>query len=165
MDQQRFIFRKKKENDEAIDKSLFPSVYYAGVMKISEPKRKPSRRISKEKLGPEGKISLRARIWLDMGGETFLAPGRATLLERIEEYGSITKAAKSMEMSYRHAWLLVDDMNKKAESPLVVRVTGGKGGGGTKLTEDGKKMLEKFGALQGKIRALVEEVAKESDLF
>jgi len=144
--------------------ALFPVVYYALIMEISKPKKKPSKRISPEKPSGEGNFSLRARIWLDRDGETFIAPGRATLLERIDKYGSITKAAKSMEMSYRHAWLLVDDMNGKAVSPLVVRVSGGKGGGGTKLTDEGKKILERFGELQAKIRNFVRAVGEESGL-
>jgi len=133
-------------------------------MESSKPKKKPSKRISAKKNSGEKKNTLRARVWLDMDGETFMAPGRATLLDRIDQYGSITKAAKSMDMSYRHAWLLVDDMNNKATSPLVVRVSGGKGGGGTKLTEEGKMVLEKFDELQAKVRAFIEEVAKEQGL-
>ena len=121
----------------------------------STAKHKPASRISK---GPiqKGDISIKARLWFDVAGETYLAPGRVTLLERIEETGSITKAAKSMEMSYRHAWLLVDDINKKAPSPLVVRKTGGKGGGGTKLSAEGKKAIKEFNNLQVKLRAFVE---------
>lgn len=136
------------------------------MMKISKPTKKPSKRISAVSQAGEGekKLSLRARLWLEMDGETFIAPGRATLLERIARYGSITKAAKSMEMSYRHAWLLVDDMNRKASSPLVERVAGGKGGGGTKLTKEGKRVLEKFEWLQGKIRDFVKEVGEESGI-
>ncbi|MDH3973478.1 MAG: LysR family transcriptional regulator [Deltaproteobacteria bacterium] len=134
-------------------------------MERSKPRKKPSKRISTEKSPGEGGLSLRARIWFDMDGETFIAPGRATLLERIDRYGSISKAAKSMEMSYRHAWLLVDDMNRKAISPLVERVSGGKGGGGTVLTVEGKKTLERFEKLQGKIRNFVEEVAKENGML
>lgn len=132
-------------------------------MEISKPAKKPSKRISSKTTSKEGKISLRARVWLDVEGETFIAPGRATLLERIDQHGSITKAAKSMEMSYRHAWLLVDDMNRKAPSPLVERASGGKGGGGTKLTDEGKRFLEKFQILEGKIREFVGQVAREGD--
>ncbi len=103
-------------------------------------------------------MSIKARLWLDVAGETYLAPGRVTLLERIEECGSITKAAKSMEMSYRHAWLLVDDINKKAPSPLVVRKTGGKGGGGTKLSAEGKKAIKDFNGLQEKLTNFIREL-------
>ncbi|MEK7308915.1 MAG: LysR family transcriptional regulator, partial [Nitrospirota bacterium] len=76
--------------------------------------------------------------------ETFLGYGRIILLERIQEFGSITKAAKSMEMSYRHAWELVDSMNRQTKKPLVGVSTGGKGGGGARLTNEGEKAIKLF---------------------
>jgi molybdate transport system regulatory protein len=87
---------------------------------------------------------LRGRIWIDGPGGTFLGYGRIVLLERIREHGSITKAAKSMEMSYRHAWELVDSMNRQAESPLVESAAGGNGGGGAQLTEAGEEAIRFF---------------------
>lgn len=66
------------------------------------------------------------------------------LLERIKDCGSITKAAKSMGMSYRNAWELVASMNRLSDKPLVDRFTGGKGGGGTVLTKDGEKTITLF---------------------
>jgi molybdate transport system regulatory protein len=87
---------------------------------------------------------LRGRIWIDGDEGTFLGYGRVVLLERIGEYGSITKAAKSMEMSYRHAWELVDSMNRQGEAPLVAAATGGKGGGGAVLTAEGEKAISVF---------------------
>lgn len=113
--------------------SLFPDVYYA-VHK----KGKYSRR---DKKSPSG---LRGRIWIDGTEGTFLGYGRIVLLEKIREHGSITKAAKSMEMSYRHAWELAESMNKQAKKPLVESATGGKGGGGARLTEEGKKAIKLF---------------------
>ncbi len=103
-------------------------------------------------------ITPKARLWLASNGETYLAPGRITLLERIEEYGSITRAAKSMEMSYRHAWMLLEDMNSKAPAPLVIKVSGGKGGGGSSLSAEGKKAVKEFNALQEKLRLFIEEL-------
>ncbi len=124
-------------------------------IKVSKPKHKPRLKAASES-ARKGEITIKARLWLDVGGETYLAPGRATLLERIEEYGSITKAAKSMEMSYRHAWLLVDDINKKAPSPLVLRSTGGKGGGGTLLTDEGKQAVKSFNKMMKKLNKFLE---------
>jgi molybdate transport system regulatory protein len=86
----------------------------------------------------------RGRVWIDGNEGTFLGYGRIVLLERIREYGSITKAARSMEMSYRHAWELVDSMNKQASKPFVEAVTGGKGGGGACLTEEGEMAVNLF---------------------
>ena len=94
----------------------------------------------------KGKISpgFRGRIWIDGKEGTFLGYGRIVLLERIREHGSITKAAKSMEMSYRNAWELVDSMNTQASRPLVEAATGGSGGGGAILTDEGEKAIKLF---------------------
>lgn len=86
----------------------------------------------------------RGRVWIDGTEGTFLGYGRVVLLERIMEQGSITKAAKSMHMAYRHAWDLVDSMNKQAKRPFVELATGGKGGGGARVTEDGEKAIRLF---------------------
>lgn len=86
----------------------------------------------------------RGRIWIDGREGTFLGYGRIILLEKIRKHGSITKSAKSMEMSYRHAWELVDSMNRQAERPLVESSTGGKGGGGARLTDEGENAIKLF---------------------
>ena len=67
------------------------------------------------------RMTVKARVWLEKDGETFLASGRVALLEKIDTYGSVTKAAKSMGMSYRHAWLLLDAMNAfRSASPRAL---------------------------------------------
>jgi len=90
------------------------------------------------------KPGFRGRVWIDGKEGTFIGHGRVVLLERIIEHGSITKAAKSMEMSYRRAWDLVDSMNRQARRPLVVMATGGKGGGGALVTKDGSQAIKVF---------------------
>lgn len=91
-----------------------------------------------------GGYAVKGRIWIARGEETFLGYGRAVLLERIRECGSISEAARSMDMSYRHAWELVDSMNRQAPSPLVDTSTGGAGGGGARLTPLGEAAIELF---------------------
>jgi len=101
----------------------------------------------KNKLAQAGQKQVpgfRGRVWIDGTDGTFLGHGRVALLERIREYGSITKAAKAMEMSYRHAWDLVDSMNRQAERPFVELATGGKGGGGARVTEEGERAIQLF---------------------
>lgn len=100
---------------------------------------------------------LKGRIWIDAGNETFIGYGRIVLLERINEYGSITKAAKSMCMSYKHAWDLINSMNKKSSKPLVITTTGGKDGGGAKLTEHGEKIIKLFWDLQVNLKEFLEK--------
>ncbi|MCC6333538.1 MAG: LysR family transcriptional regulator [Myxococcales bacterium] len=84
------------------------------------------------------------RVWIEKDGEAYLGWGRVVLLERIREYGSILAASKSMEMGYRHAWKLVEDMNRLAPRPLVHREAGGASGGGTQLTAEGERAIADF---------------------
>lgn len=87
---------------------------------------------------------LKGRFWIESPQGTFLGQGRVLLLERIREYGSISAAARSMQMSYRQAWELVNSMNQHSTLPLVQSATGGKGGGGASLTSTGEKAIELF---------------------
>lgn len=87
---------------------------------------------------------LKGRFWIESPQGTFLGTGRVLLLERIREHGSISGAARSMQMSYRQAWELVNSMNQHSPYPLVQSATGGKGGGGASLTTTGEKAIELF---------------------
>ena len=91
-----------------------------------------------------GAYRLHGRLWIEGPEGTYLGFGRVILLERIKEHGSISAAARSMEMSYRHAWKLVDSMNRQGRSPLVEKSTGGKGGGGAYVTEAGEQAIAFF---------------------
>lgn len=102
---------------------------------------------------------LKGRIWIEGRDGTFLGYGRVVLLERIREYGSISEAAKSLKMSYRHAWELVDSINSQAREPLVETATGGKGGGGARLTRRGEMAISVFHNLYSGFRAFLEKAA------
>lgn len=103
-------------------------------------------------------------FWIVCDGHAFLGRGRVTLLEEIGDTGSISKAAKRMGMSYKKAWRLVEAMNDMAGSPLVVRTSGGAGGGGTILTEEGRHMIRSFRKIDAKYRTFLDEVMKRDDL-
>lgn len=92
--------------------------------------------------------TLEGRFWISKSESSFLGKGRIELLLFIEETGSITKAAKMMKMSYKAAWDSVDTMNNISEYPLVKRVKGGKGGGGTILTAYAKELIATYKVLQ-----------------
>ncbi len=91
---------------------------------------------------------LDGRFWLSKNEKSFLGRGRVELLEKIGKTGSITKAAKAMKMSYKAAWDSIDAMNNLAEEPLVERSSGGKGGGGTRLTPYALQMMSTYKVLQ-----------------
>ena len=77
-----------------------------------------------------------------------IGPGKIALLEAIERTGSITAAAKSLGMSYRRAWMLVDETNRCLIAPAVATATGGSRGGGTVLTSVGKDLVSRYRAVE-----------------
>ena len=108
------------------------------------------------------KKEIRVRCWVDIDGEKFFGPGRAELLQLIDETGSISQAAKSMGMSYKKAWAMIDEMNTMASKPYVIPQKGGEKGGGTQLTETGKKAVEAYYKLMDQFNAIVN---KEKELL
>lgn len=109
------------------------------------------------------RYKIKSRIWIEGEKGTFLAEGRVALLKEIEHTGSISAAAKQMKMSYKKAWEIIDGMNKEAVEPLVIRVSGGKGGGGTVITEEGRKMILFFEKLNKKCQYFLDvELSKTS---
>jgi molybdate transport system regulatory protein len=93
-------------------------------------------------------IGLSGNLWINLAEHKFLGEDRFNLLEKIDELGSITKAAKAVGISYKTAWDTINLINNLAEKPLVDRLTGGKGGGGTSLTAEGKRVLVQFTTIQ-----------------
>lgn len=104
--------------------------------------------------------NIRARFWLTDGSKSYLGVGRIELLEKIDEYGSISQAAKSMGMSYKKAWKLIDELNGMYSEPMIVKVKGGKSGGGSLLTETGRKTVEEFKCIEVD---LIEFLQKKSE--
>jgi molybdate transport system regulatory protein len=82
-----------------------------------------------------------------------LGPGKAELLEHIAQTGSISEAARLMDMSYNRAWLHVKMMNENFRAPLVLSTRGGDAGGGASLTATGVKALELYRRLEKESRA------------
>jgi len=84
------------------------------------------------------------RLRFIRGDDIAVGPGKVDLLEAIEASGSISGAARSLGMSYRRAWLLVDTMNRCFRAPLVEAEAGGKRGGGARLTRLGAEVIERY---------------------
>jgi len=82
--------------------------------------------------------TLRLRLLFD---DAMLGPGKAELLGHIRDTGSIAAAGRQMDMSYKRAWMLVEEMNTAYREPLVISTRGGPGGGGAQLTEIGATVL------------------------
>jgi molybdate transport system regulatory protein len=88
-----------------------------------------------------GKPQMRFRMRITDGGEVAVGPGKIALLEAVERTGSITAAAKTLDMSYRRAWLLLDALNRSLRRPAVESVKGGQHGGGCELTAVGRELI------------------------
>ena len=104
---------------------------------------------------PESGIVVRSKVWLEKDGRLFMGWGRATLLERIDQLGSISAAAKSMGLAYRNAWLWVEAMNRLAPSPLVEKSTGGARGGYARLTEEGRRIVDDYKEKRTRVREVL----------
>jgi molybdate transport system regulatory protein len=89
-------------------------------------------------------MHLTGTVVLRKGGADYLGGSRVALLEEIHEHGSIAKAARAAEVSYKTAWETVNAVNNLADRPLVRAATGGRGGGGTVLTEEGKAVVRTY---------------------
>ena len=88
-------------------------------------------------------------IRVDFGAFGYLGPGKIKLMELISQHGSISQAGKEMGMSYRRAWLLVDEINRIFKEPLVATQMGGSGGGGARLTKLGRDVVGRYRAIEG----------------
>jgi molybdate transport system regulatory protein len=106
-------------------------------------------------------LQWRGRIWLEGAEGTFLGHGRVVLLERIREHGSLAQAARSMEMSYKHAWDLLDSMNRQAGCKLVETCRGGKHGGGASLTPAGVKAIALFKHYHARFQGMLAEMDQD----
>jgi len=104
-----------------------------------------------------------AELWikLSLPGVGQVGPGKIELLRQINEHQSIAAAARAMNMSYRRAWLLIDEMNKLFEEPVVAKWQGGKSQGGASLTEFGQKLLENYAVLVERSNEINRELLDE----
>jgi molybdate transport system regulatory protein len=97
-----------------------------------------------------------ARIRIDFPERRSIGIGKVELLEGVEACGSLAEAARRMHMSYRRAWLLLEDMNKSFAQPVSKASVGGRGGGGVQLTEFGQKLVKAYRELEEVVKPLVE---------
>jgi molybdate transport system regulatory protein len=112
--------------------------------------------------------SAKAELWikLTLPGAGQIGPGKIELLRRISEHQSMAAAARAMGMSYRRAWLLVDEMNKLFAQPVVAKWQGGKSKGGASLTTFGEKLVASYDVLRRKAndanRKLLDELGRSA---
>ena len=91
---------------------------------------------------------LHGRLSIESASGAALSDTRVRLLEEIDRFGSINRAAKAVPLSYKAAWDAIDTLNNLSPEPLVERTTGGRQGGGTALTDYGRRMVAMYRALE-----------------
>jgi len=109
-------------------------------------------------------MELTSNLTLKLSNQPFLLEKRIQLLNAIKRHGSISKAAKAVPMSYKAAWDAVDTMNNLSGTPIVLRETGGKGGGGTTLTEYGENLLKTYSILKEEQKHFLERLKQVTDV-
>lgn len=109
-------------------------------------------------------MSISSNLTLELFNKPFLLEKRIDLLIAIKKTGSINKASKEVPMSYKAAWEAVEDMNNLSQTPIVIRETGGKDGGGTKLTEYGENILNTYMILKEEQKKFLENLNRITDI-
>jgi molybdate transport system regulatory protein len=102
-------------------------------------KPRPATKSAAKSAKPHTEVRFRMRI--RNGDAVALGPGKVELLEAVREYGSISAAARSLGMSYRRAWLLIDELNRSLKAPATHSEQGGQSGGGCTLTPVGERII------------------------
>jgi molybdate transport system regulatory protein len=97
-------------------------------------------------------LKANGRFWIETPDGRFIGVGKIELMEKIQRLGSIRQAALEMEMSYRQAWGLIEQMNEMAKTPLVISQRGGKGGGKAIVTEQGENFIALFKQFQQNVQ-------------
>ncbi|WP_308340598.1 winged helix-turn-helix domain-containing protein [Pandoraea commovens] len=118
----------------------------------------------KEPVSP-GVAGYDVRVRIRDGETPVFGPGRLTLLRAIDATGSISAAARRMNMSYRRAWLLVEAMNHEFREPLVTRHIGGVSGGGAQLTPFAQNLVAHYDTLIKEIRSLLDAHVPTFDAY
>jgi len=105
-------------------------------------------------------VALRGRVWLEIDGRSAVTDAGADLLDQIIVCGSLSEAARRLHFSYRRAWMLLESMNRAWPQPLVKSTTGGKRGGGAKITEMGQLVLRAYRDVQVQLEHVLQTSAE-----
>ncbi|HWK06661.1 MAG TPA: LysR family transcriptional regulator [Puia sp.] len=105
----------------------------------------------------KGDFKVNGSLWIEGDGQRFLGPGPVELMEHIAETGSISQAARKMDMSYKKAWELINNLNSMGSQPLVLTSTGGEKGGGSTISKEAKQMIAYHHQLRERFRLFLEK--------
>ncbi|WP_194241957.1 winged helix-turn-helix domain-containing protein [Winogradskyella eckloniae] len=109
-------------------------------------------------------MEIKSRLWIEKEGKPFIGFGRINLLKQVDKTASISAAAKTLKMSYKKAWNLLNEIETLAEQPVLVKNIGGKNGGGTQVTDYGKSLILQFETLNQNCINFLEAEYKKLEL-
>lgn len=109
-------------------------------------------------------MEISSNLTLEILNQPFLLEKRIALLLAIKEFGSISKAAKEVPLSYKAAWETIENMNNLASTPIVEKETGGIGGGGTKLTQYGENLVQTYMILKNEQKKFLENLNRMTNI-
>lgn len=98
----------------------------------------------------KSRIQFRFRVYRD--DDVAIGPGKVALLEALAQTGSISAAARQLGMSYKRAWVLIDELNRALQQPAVTTASGGAGGGGSALTPIGEELVKRYRSVESTAR-------------
>ena len=107
--------------------------------------------------GEKRKLKARSKVWLEVDGLPVFGDGKAEMLERIAQAGSLSAAARSLGISYRRLWGRLVAMERRLGVRMVARRSGGRGGGGAQLTQAGRKLLDRYRRFRCGTNAMVDK--------
>ena len=109
-------------------------------------------------------LEVECHISIRKDGNCFLSPAKTGLLYGIKQCGSLSGAAKKMNISYQHAWTMIDEMNRTAPEPLVMKQRGGANGGGAEISGYGLKILKDYALIESQVKKLISQINVEINL-
>lgn len=108
-------------------------------------------------LNRKASFTVNGSLWIECNGERYFGPGPAELLEKIDDTGSISQAAKQMNLSYKKAWEMINRLNANAAVPLVKTSQGGKYGGGSSISKEARDMIFYYQHMRKKFSEFLEQ--------
>jgi molybdate transport system regulatory protein len=125
-----------------------------------------SRKQTSKAAAPATRAEVRFRLRIRQGDLLAIGPGKVALLEAIAQHGSITAAARSLGMSYRRAWLLIDELNRALAAPATRSGPGGPAGGGSELTPVGQHIVALYRDIEARAHtACAEQIGQLTALL
>ena len=103
-------------------------------------------------------------INIKFNNHSLINPERIVLLKKIQQMGSLNAASKEMSISYQNAWTMIDEMNKIAPNPLVLKQRGGTGGGGAAISSYGSLILKEYSFIEQKILEFTRQLNTELNI-